>query len=55
MGAIETTMTLRPTDTAMRRVLGPTDVTPRAANVGLVTNEVRRESIPCLPILSHAL
>ena len=34
-GAIETTMTLRPTDTTVRRVLGPTDVTPRAANVGL--------------------
>ena len=34
-GAIETTMTLRPTDTAVRRVLGGTDVTPRAVNVGL--------------------
>ncbi|KAI9436117.1 hypothetical protein BJY52DRAFT_658748 [Lactarius psammicola] len=34
-GAIETTMTLRPTDTAVRRVLGGTDVTPRAGNVGL--------------------
>lgn len=34
-GAIETTMTLRPTDTAVRRVLGATDVTPRAVNVGL--------------------
>jgi hypothetical protein len=34
-GAIETTMTLRPTDTAVRRVLGATDVTPRAVNVSL--------------------
>ncbi|KAI0247708.1 hypothetical protein BJV78DRAFT_1243454 [Lactifluus subvellereus] len=34
-GAIETTMTLRPTDTAVRRVLGGTDVTPRAVNVSL--------------------
>jgi len=34
-GAIETTMTLRPTDTTVRRVLGATDVTPRAVNVGL--------------------
>jgi hypothetical protein len=34
-GAIETTMTLRPTDTAVRRVLGTTDVTPRAVNVSL--------------------
>ena len=34
-GAIETTMTLRPPDTAVRRVLGGTDVTPRAVNVGL--------------------
>ncbi|KAH9972393.1 hypothetical protein BJV74DRAFT_889215 [Russula compacta] len=31
-GAIETTMTLRPTDTTVRRGLGPTDVTPRAVN-----------------------
>ncbi|KAI0293510.1 hypothetical protein B0F90DRAFT_1822026 [Multifurca ochricompacta] len=34
-GAIETTMTLRPADTAVRRVLGGTDVTPRAVNVSL--------------------
>ena len=34
-GAIETTMTLRPTDPAVRRALGNTDVTPRAVNVGL--------------------
>jgi len=34
-GAIETTMTLRPTDTTVRRVLGATDVTPRAVNVSL--------------------
>ncbi|KAI0259124.1 hypothetical protein BC834DRAFT_661159 [Gloeopeniophorella convolvens] len=34
-GAIETAMTLRPTDTAVRRTLGTTDVTPRAVNVSL--------------------
>lgn len=34
-GAIETTMTLRPTDNTVRRGLGPTDVTPRAVNVSL--------------------
>ncbi|KAI9507871.1 hypothetical protein F5148DRAFT_1201335 [Russula earlei] len=34
-GAIETTMTLRPADNNVRRVLGATDVTPRAVNVGL--------------------
>ena len=44
-GAIETTMTLRPTDTAaVRRVLGGTDVTPRAVNVGLPRGGGGRDS-----------
>ena len=34
-GAIKTTMMLRPTDTAVRHVLGAMDVTPRAVNVSL--------------------
>ena len=43
-GAIETTMTLRPTDTAVRRALGGTDVTPRAVNVGLPRGGAGRDS-----------
>ena len=43
-GAIETTLTLRPTDTAVRRVLGGTDVTPRAVNVGLPRGGGGRDS-----------
>jgi hypothetical protein len=35
LGAIKTAMTLWPMDTAVRHVVGGTDMTPRAINVGL--------------------
>ncbi len=57
--AIETTMTLRPMDSAVRCVLGGTDVTPRVVNGGLPrsqdSNDPQETSIrPNAPVL-HTL